>query len=322
MARKKRSKKKSKPAKAKASSGAEAGASDIEVDLDADDGSTAADLVGEIQALDAVIDEELDGSEDLNELIAATVAGAAPEEQQEELPVQSLDEEPAAVTSAVDSEEAVTPRVLEAEDAAPKVHAEEASTIVEASTEGPATADDEPATSPTPSEENPEVTDDLGDVSSPEVRDRLLAQALAHAEQQDARYRIPFTDSRTTWPWRGMVAAGLFLVAAVAAVAPPAWVRPEPPARMDALEEVRGIRHALLLQAQQVDAYRVRTQQLPRSLEELGVSLPGIRYVRSGNRAFQLIAYTLDGNTIVFDSSNPAPDFEQVQVIWSVGAAE
>jgi len=84
---------------------------------------------------------------------------------------------------------------------------------------------------------------------------------------------------------------------------------------------VRSIRNALLLQAQQVDAYRIRSQRLPNSLDELPETLPGIRYVRSGNRTFQLIAYEADGNAVVYDSSNPAPEFEAMGATWLRGAA-
>jgi hypothetical protein len=111
------------------------------------------------------------------------------------------------------------------------------------------------------------------------------------------------------------------VVAAVAAVAPPSWVRPEPPAQIDATEQARSIRSALLIQAQQIDAHRVRTQRLPNGLEELPVALPGVRYVRSGNRSFQLIAYQSDGRSIVFDSTNPAPEFERLTPGWLRGAA-
>ena len=74
----------------------------------------------------------------------------------------------------------------------------------------------------------------------------------------------------------------------------------------------------LLLQAQQVEAFRVRSQRLPNSLEELPATLPGVRYARSGNRAYQLIAYERDGNAIVYDSANPAPSFRVFMSVWTV----
>jgi len=110
------------------------------------------------------------------------------------------------------------------------------------------------------------------------------------------------------------------LVAVVTLAAPPGWVLPEPPAYVDAPGRSRSIRAALLLQAQQVDAYRVRFQRLPDSLGELPGQLPGVRLVKSGNRAYQLIAYEQDGRAIIYDSSNPGPSFEQLVPSWAAGA--
>ncbi len=255
-----------------------------------------------VEDLDAVIEDDLDGSEDLHELIAATVAGATAGDQAEDAPVETLDAE-ARRTEPV--------RSAEAEQAAFEP--------ARASTEVGASADEESTPS---AQEEPEEAIDLGDISSPDVRDRLLAQALAHAEKQDVRYRVPYSSPRRAGRWKGALASVLFLAASITALAPPAWVRPEPPARIGEARQVLDIRHALLLQAQQVDAYRVRLQRLPDTLDELPVSLADIRYVRSGNRAFQLIAYAPDGEAIVYDSSNPAPEFEQIEAGWSEGAAE
>lgn len=160
---------------------------------------------------------------------------------------------------------------------------------------------------------------DLGGTSTPELRDLLLAQTLAHAEAQDARYRVPFSHPRPAGRLKVAVAAVLLLIAATVAVAPPGWVRPEPSARIDAARRARDIRTALLLQAQQIDAYWVLEQRLPASLDELPARLPGVRYVRSGNRLYQLIAYEPDGNPIVYDSGNPAPEFARLRPSWVRG---
>jgi hypothetical protein len=162
---------------------------------------------------------------------------------------------------------------------------------------------------------------DLGPEITPDLRDRLLAQALAHVELQDARYRVPYADPRPAGRWKALVAAGLLLVAGILAAAPPAWVRPEPPAQLDAAGRARALRTALLLQSQQVDAYRVRYQRLPESLGELRQRIPGLRYVRSGNRAYQIIGYERDGNAIIYDSSNPAPEFGRLASEFEVGGA-
>lgn len=162
---------------------------------------------------------------------------------------------------------------------------------------------------------------DLGDASSPELRARLLQQTLLHVEKQDARYRVPFADSRKTGRRKGAIAVLFFLGATVLAVAPPAWLRPEPPAQIDAATRTRDIRKALLLQAQQIDAYRVSRQRLPDTLEDLPGRVPGVRYVRSSSRLYQLIAYAPDGHAVVYDSSNPAPEFDRLAARWLTGAS-
>jgi hypothetical protein len=147
-----------------------------------------------------------------------------------------------------------------------------------------------------------------GDVSTPEARARLLAQALAHAEHKEARYRVPLADTRRAARWKSAAAVALLALAGVVAIAPPSWVRPEPPAQLGDAARDRGIRLALLLQAQQVEAYRVRAQQLPASLDDLPMRLAGLRYTRSG-RSYQLVGFTPLGDAIIYDAADPSPEF-------------
>ena len=44
--------------------------------------------------------------------------------------------------------------------------------------------------------------------------------------------------------------------------------------------------------------------------------MPGVRYVRSGNRSFQLVAYGQDGRAIVYDSASPASEFVRLPTSW------
>jgi hypothetical protein len=156
------------------------------------------------------------------------------------------------------------------------------------------------------------ITLDLGDVSTPEARARLLAEALAHAEHKEARYRVPLADARRVARLKGAAASVLILAAGVVAVAPPAWVRPEPPAALSEAAYTRGVRLALLLQAHQVEAYRVRTQQLPASLDDLPMKLDGLRYARSG-RSYQLVAFLPGGDAIVYDAAAPSAAFRALE---------
>jgi hypothetical protein len=158
----------------------------------------------------------------------------------------------------------------------------------------------------------PPIPLDLGYVSTPEARARLLAEALAHAEHKEARYRVPLADQRRVSRLKSAAASVLIVAAGVVALAPPAWVQPEPPAVLSEGVRARGIRLALLLQAHQVEAYRVRTHQLPASLDDLPVKLDGVRYARSG-RSYQLVGFTPDGEAIVYDAADPSPPFRVLE---------
>ena len=156
---------------------------------------------------------------------------------------------------------------------------------------------------------------DLGEATTDDERDRLLAAALAHVEMQEARFRVPTAVGRKR-SWKGTAATGLVMLALLVAVAPPAILVPDPPAQLTESDLTYGVIVALILQAQQVDAFRAREQRLPGSLEDVGTVLPDIRYVKSSNRLYQLVAYTSDGIAVVYDSASPAAIFERVAQTW------
>lgn len=156
---------------------------------------------------------------------------------------------------------------------------------------------------------------DLGEDSTPEDRDRLLAAALAHSEMQEAIYRVR-TDARALQWWKGGVAAALLLVATLIAVRPPGFVTPPAPATLSQADREYGVRVALLLQAQQVEAFRTREQRLPDALTEVPVIIPGVRFVTAGNRVYQLVAPGPDGRALIYDSASPAPEFDEIRGNW------
>jgi hypothetical protein len=238
-----------------------------------------------------------DGAVAVDRLILKAGAGAPPAEVEEEPEVPVID--------------------LDAEEPAPESRAQAA---VPAATGAVAARLAEAAARGGKKEEAvPTFSLDYAGVSTPEARARLLAETLAHAEHKEARYRVPI-DTRRVGRWKATAAAAVFVVAGWAAMVPPAWVIPEPPARLDAAARARSIRSALLLQAQQVEAFRLRSQRLPATLEEV-TALPGVRYVRSGNRAYQLIAYA-DGTPIVYDSANPEQVFQELMHTWPPSGGE
>jgi hypothetical protein len=245
-----------------------------------------------------VIDLDADTEDDaIERLIAAALVGAPRkgDEAEAEEPVIDLD--------AVEQDEPATEEPGAVEPAAEPMTAA-------------------PVGAPTPRDEKTPAnavrrSSELGPVSSPDVRDRLLAAALAHAEHQDARYRVPFSAAASAGLWKALAGSVILLLAGAAAVVPPGWATPEPPALLGRAEQARNARAALLLQAQQIEAFRVRAQRLPDTLGEVTGTLPGVRYVRSGTRAYQLVAYEANGNAIVYDSTNPAPAFAELAVGWA-----
>ena len=158
---------------------------------------------------------------------------------------------------------------------------------------------------------------DLGEATTPQERDRLLAAAMAHAEMQEAIYRIPMATRRDTWIKAGIASALLF-VALIVGVWPPGLLVPEPSRTLTEQDAIAGIRVTLLLQAQQIEAFRVNADRLPTSLEEAGAPFDGIRYVRSGNRLYQLVAYAPDGEPLIYDSAAPAPELQALARSWNL----
>jgi len=156
---------------------------------------------------------------------------------------------------------------------------------------------------------------DLGDAATEDERDRLLAAALAHVEMQEARFRVPSETGRRR-RWKGTVTTSLVMLALLFAVAPPAVLVPDPPPGLTESDRTYGTLVALLLQAQQIDAFRIREQRLPDTLGDLDAVLPGIRYVKSSSRLYQLVTYTSDGIAVVYDSAAPAAIFRRIAETW------
>jgi hypothetical protein len=144
------------------------------------------------------------------------------------------------------------------------------------------------------------------DTSSPEERDRLIAEALAHAESRDLSYRPP--PEAPVVRWKGAAAALTALLGAALLVVPPGWLRGAPLPSVPPEARELGVRVTLLMQAQEVEAYRQRNQRLPDRLDDLGATMPGLRFVRSNDRVYQLVAYGPDGRAVVYDSTRPTAD--------------
>lgn len=144
-------------------------------------------------------------------------------------------------------------------------------------------------------------------ISRVEDRERLLAETLAHAEAREEKYRISFTDPPRRGRWKVPAAMAVLAVAALVAAFPPSWVSPGAPRVPSGSELERGRVVALQLQADQVEVFRLRHGRLPESLDELPIRVPGIDFVRSNSRVYQLVVARADGSRLVYDSAHPEP---------------
>lgn len=154
------------------------------------------------------------------------------------------------------------------------------------------------------------------DQSSAEAREAVLAEALAHAATLEAQYRQPLPETRRTGVWKAPLALVLLVISASILAFPPSWAVGDPAPTLTEQQLDRGARAALFLQAQQVEAFRVKEGRLPGSLDELDVTLPGISFVRSNNRIFQLVTPGPAGGPVIYDSTRPAQEFEDLAGEW------
>ncbi len=147
-------------------------------------------------------------------------------------------------------------------------------------------------------------------ISRVEDRERLLAETLAHAEAQEALYKVLPADEPERGRWKASLAALILVVALWIALAPPRWMAgTEAPFPTDG-ERDRGLRAAIWMQARQVEVFRLREGRLPEHLSELPVQMPGLTLVRSNNRVYQIRGRLADGELLVFDSAQPSPAFD------------
>ena len=322
--------------------GSEVLPADDVIDLDLDDPS--ADLGNPAEDLDALIaaaaeepppvaidiEDDLDDAEARRRLIEEAVAFAEAEERgvppdaeatRDDLqhadadprPAPSTEAQPAPSTEAGDdpasADEDVDPvDGAPTEEGRPRIGAEALLALSEIHAEGLASIPGE-------------LVLDLGEASTPEERDRLLAAALAHAEMQEAIYRVPTEELRSRRIKTG-IAAALTLAAALTAWNPPGLLVPAPPPALSETDRADGVLVALTLQAQQIEAFRAANGRLPRSLAEVESPIPDVRFVRSSNRLYQLLGYDAAGEPVVFDSEAPAPAFERLWRSWSTTSGE
>lgn len=153
------------------------------------------------------------------------------------------------------------------------------------------------------------------EISSAADRERIIAEVVAHASLQEAQYRQPVVDPTPPGTWKLGIALVVLCVAGAVAAFPPWWLTgPVPGITSD--DRLRGLRAAVHIQAQQLEAHRAREGRLPRSLDEVPLVVSGIHYVRSNNRIYQLVVTGPDGTNLVYDSARPAAEFAAVADGW------
>lgn len=149
------------------------------------------------------------------------------------------------------------------------------------------------------------------DVSRADERDRLVAAVADHAAARDIEFRGMSGDPPRHAYWASVLAGIVLIAAGWVGLRPPAFLAGPPPPALAAADLARGAEAALLIQSWQVEVFRSRQGRLPVSLEEVGVRLPGVRYIRSDARVYQLVA-EVPGGRVIYDSALPDGGLAQV----------
>lgn len=150
------------------------------------------------------------------------------------------------------------------------------------------------------------------DASGQEAVDAVKA-VMEHAHERDeAAKKKDQPKKQPKWMLPLGINLGVFAVYLL--IAGPQWVVIDPIEGPPQAERVEGLRLAMFLQAQRIEAYRQENGRLPESLEEIGASTPeGVEYVLQGSSQYQLIGNA--GETdLIYDSTQSAAE-------W-VGSAE
>ena len=146
-------------------------------------------------------------------------------------------------------------------------------------------------------------------ISRVEDRERLLAEVTAHAEAQEAQYRVLSAGEPERGRWKAPLAMLVLVLAAWVALTPPSWLAGADAPRPTDGDRDQGLRAAILMQARQVEVFRLREGRLPRLLSDLPAQMADLTLVRSNNRVYQIRGRLSDGDLLVFDSARPSPAF-------------
>jgi len=135
-----------------------------------------------------------------------------------------------------------------------------------------------------------------------------VAAVLKHAAEHDERARRK-RPPRKQPKWMLPLGIQLAVLAVYLLISPPRWITVHPIAAPDSATQQEGLRMAMYVQSQQIEAYRIQHGRLPSTLAELpGTPQPGIEYQVQSSDAYRLVG--TDGPTaLIYDSTESPADF-------------
>jgi len=134
----------------------------------------------------------------------------------------------------------------------------------------------------------PEPVDPVRYVSEEQERARALADVMRdQAERADAARQTEERRAKRTRIRRGALVA-TWVVVAYVWIATPSWLTVAAPPEPTVAEEAQSLRVNVFLQAQAIEAYRLRRGRLPYVLPEAGPPFRGMEYRRRDSRSYDL----------------------------------
>jgi hypothetical protein len=143
-----------------------------------------------------------------------------------------------------------------------------------------------------------------------------VAAVLKHAADRDKAAHVEPAPRRQP-KWMLPLGINLAVLAVYLLIAPPAWVVVNPIQPPDLTAQTTDLKKALWFQAQRIEAYRVQNGQLPAQLADAGSPIPGVEYVKEGDR-YRLIGRVGDA-PVVWDSSSSNDEIQALVAGSSLG---
>ena len=135
-----------------------------------------------------------------------------------------------------------------------------------------------------------------------------VAAVLKHAAEREEHARARSTPRKQP-RWMLPLGIQLAVLAVYLLISPPGWVTVHPIQAPDPAVQEQGLKMAMYIQSQQIEAFRIRNGRLPSSLEEIGgTPPPGVEYELRGTDEYRLIGVNGPAS-LVYDSTESAADF-------------